>query len=942
MTQSEQQLENNLIRQLEGFGFENVGGKVADIKGLEKNLKTQLEKLNSQSLENKPFSQREFSAVLNELNKGGIFEKSKLLREPNINISFDDGESRRIKLFDRVNLEKNIFQVTNQITVNGKYENRYDVTILVNGLPLVQIELKRRGVEMKEAFNQIGRYQKHSFTGTLFEFVQVFIISNGDEVKYFANNLSQSYEQTFFWTDERNKKISDLSDFAEVFLNKEFLSKYISEYIVLAESGKIPMVLRPYQYYAVKAIEERVKNTDKGGYIWHTTGSGKTLTSFKASQVLVDMGVKKVLFVVDRKDLDIQTTVEFNSFSKDSVDGSENTSSLVRQLADPNKKLVVTTIQKLDRALTRENYLQKFKDLENENIVIIFDECHRGQFGETNRRIKDFFKKAQIFGFTGTPIFADNANNGMTTKDIFGEALHKYIITDAISDGNVLGFSVEYVGRYRNKNDFTVERDIEVEDINTKEVLESDERMEKITKFILEDWKRKTKRGKFNAILAVSSVEMLKKYYLAFEKLKNDGFKVATIFSYQANEEDKDDGSLDVEEVVNIENQHSRDFLEKCIADYNKDFSTNFSTQNFEGYRQNLQKRIKGEKKGYLKREDKRIDLVIVVNMLLTGFDAKKLNTLYVDKNLKYHGLIQAFSRTNRLLNSDKPHGNVVIFRNLKKFADEALALYGNPEANQVVFKKPYKMQVAEFNEILKKMREIAPKHTSIDDFKSEEEKVRFIKIFRELLRKKASLETFSEFSFDNLNIFAQEFENYKGKYFELYENNKKNVEKEKESILDDIDFELELVVKDEINYDYIILLLTKIINDGNKSEDIKKALEQIKNNLKLKSKRELIEKFIKDNLPQLDKNADVKVEFERFLEKEKELYLEDIIEENNLDAERFNGIIMEYLETDKIARNEEILETFYEDSRPSFLEEYTVVSKIKSHIFNFAEKFRW
>ncbi len=628
MTQSEQQLENNLIQQLEGFGFEGVGNEVADKNGLEQNLKTQLEKLNAESLENNPFSKREFSAVLNELNKGGIFEKSKLLRD-RINLTLDNGEEKYIQFFDKTNIENNTFQVTNQITMEGKYENRYDVTILINGFPLVQIELKRRGVETKEAFNQIKRYQKHSFLGTLFEFVQIFIISNGEEVKYFANNPSQSYEQTFFWTDKENKKISDLSDFAEIFLERNFLGKFIPEYIVLAESGKIPMVLRPYQYYAVKSIEERVKNTDKGGYIWHTTGSGKTLTSFKASQVLVDMGVKKVLFVVDRKDLDIQTTTEFNSFAKDSVDGSENTSSLVRQLADPTKKLVVTTIQKLDRALTRESYLKQFEALTNENMVIIFDECHRSQFGDTNKRIKEFFKEAQIFGFTGTPILADNANNGMTTKDIFGDSLHKYIITDAIADNNVLGFSAEYVGKYKNKNDFTVERDIEVEDIDTKEILESNKRVEKITEFILQDWKRKTKNGKFNAILAVSSVEMLKKYYLAFEKLKgnifkDDNFKVSAIFSYQANEEDKNDGSLDVDEITNIENQHSRDFLEKCITDYNNDFGTNFSTQNFEGYRQNLQKRIKGEEKGYLKREDKRVDLVIVVNMLLTGFDAKK------------------------------------------------------------------------------------------------------------------------------------------------------------------------------------------------------------------------------------------------------------------------------------------------------------------------------
>ncbi len=932
--QSEQELENQFIAQLTGMGFEKVA--IADKSALEKNLKTQLEKLNKTA-----FSEREFSHILNELSKSGIFEKAKLLHD-RINLPRDDGEHSYIQLFNHQNLAENIFQVSHQITQEGRYENRYDVTLLVNGLPLVQVELKRRGVEMKEAFNQIKRYHRHSFAGTLFEFVQIFVISNGTDTKYFANNPSQSYEQTFFWTDENNRKITELEDFAESFLQPEFLAKFLAEFIVLAESRKIPMVLRPYQYYAVKAIEKQVKETDEGGYIWHTTGSGKTLTSFKASQILRDLPeVKKVLFVVDRKDLDVQTVEEFKSFEENSVDGTENTRALVSQLSDTNVKLVVTTIQKLDRALKRENHSQEFAYLQDEKMVIIFDECHRGQFGDTNRRIKEFFKKAQIFGFTGTPIFAENNSDGMTTKDIFGKQLHSYIITDAIADNNVLGFSAEYIGRYRQKYDDAVEVDIEVEDIDRKEILESDQRVEKISRYILQDWKRKTKQGKFNAILAVSSVEMLKKYYLTLQRLKGeyfDDFKIATIFSYQANEEDKNDGSLDVEEVGRIENQHSRDFLEKCIADYNADFGTNFSTATFENYRQNLQNRIKGQKKEYLKRDGNRVDLVIVVNMLLTGFDAPKLNTLYVDKNLKYHGLIQAFSRTNRLLNADKPHGNIVIFQNLKKNVDDALRLYGDPEANEVVFKKPYEMQVAEFNAVVEKLRELVPEVESVDLLKSEEEKALFVKIFRELLRRKASLETFAEFSFDDLWIFAQEFENYKGKYYEIYETNKKNIEKEKESVLDEIDFELELVVSDEINYDYIIGLLQRVKDGGQKEAE--RALRQIQNNLSLKSKRELIEKFIKEQLPKLPSDADVKGAFEEFWESEREKYLAKIAEENHLDKKKFEDLVSEYFEREKMPLITEVDGVVDENYQMGLVEKDGLYERVKSSLVNLADIF--
>ena len=527
MPQSEQELENTLIKQLNGLGFESV--EILDDNELQLNLLDQLQKFNKTT-----FSGTEFARILNHLQRGDRFYKAKTLRDRYL-LKRDDGTEDYIRFFNTDKWCQNEYQVTHQITQKGTYKNRYDVTLLINGLPLVHIELKRRGVEMKEAFNQIQRYHKHSFAGTLFEYVQIFVISNGVNSKYFSNNPKQSFEQTFFWTDKDNKKITKLDDFADAFLEKCHLSEMIAEHIVLAEAMQIPMVLRPYQYYAVKAIEKRIKETNKNAYIWHTTGSGKTLSSFKTSQILSKIPeISKVLFVVDRKDLDIQTTKEFNSFSDGSVDNTTNTYNLVKQLKDPNRKLIVTTIQKLDRAISRPNYLKQIEELAGQKIVIIFDECHRSQFGKTHAAIKNFFTKAQLIGFTGTPIFAENNNGGVTTKDVFDDCLHKYIITNAISDNNVLGFSVEYVGKYRQRDPQTLDADIFadelVEGIDTKEVLESPDRLEKIAKYILSDWKRKTKRGKFNAMFAVSSIDVLKKYYQIFKKHKPEDQKPHNIY----------------------------------------------------------------------------------------------------------------------------------------------------------------------------------------------------------------------------------------------------------------------------------------------------------------------------------------------------------------------------------------------------------------------------
>ncbi len=931
MPQSELQLENELIAQLGNLGFEKV--LLPDVESLYQNLKIQLEKFNDTL-----FSEIEFSRILNHLEKGDRFQKSKTLRDRFV-LTRDDETKYWVRFFNMDKWCKNEYQITHQVTQAGRYENRYDVTLLINGLPLVQIELKRRGMEMKEAFNQIQRYHKHSFSGTLFEYVQIFVISNGVNTKYFSNNPKQSFEQTFFWTDEQNNKITQLNEFAEVFLEKCKISAMIAEYIVLSESLQIPMVLRPYQYFAVKAIEQKVKETNQNGYIWHTTGSGKTLTSYKASQILSEIPeVKKVLFVVDRKDLDIQTTKEFNSFSDGSVDGTDNTRNLVQQLRDPNRKLIVTTIQKLDIAISRESYLKQFEELQNEKVVIIFDECHRSQFGLTHNRIRSHFTKSQLFGFTGTPIFADNNVGGVTTKDVFGECLHRYIITHAIDDNNVLGFAVEYVGKYTKREPDTLDADIfaetMVEGINTKEVLESDIRLGKITDYILADWKRKTKNGKFNALFATPNIEVLKQYYRFFEAKKSEDFKIATIFTYQANEDESSD-MLDVDifagERTTV-NQHSRDFLEACIEDYNALYGTNYSTDRFYDYYRDLQKRIK----------NKEVDLVLVVNMFLTGFDSPRLNTLYVDKNLRYHGLIQAYSRTNRLLNSDKPHGNIVSFRNLKLDTDKALALFGDENAKEVVFKKPYEVQKKEFEEKLAQLREKVPTVASVDILQGEEEKAVFVKSFRDLLRVKASLETFAEFSFENLGITEQEFYDYQSKYLDIHEERKTH-EPDKESILDQIDFELELTVRDVIDFDYIIQLIAGLKDISSdvvrekKTEDILKLFDR---DVKLRKKKELIRKFIEENLPKIAEGENVEDAFQKFWSSERSSALRQVAQSENIPLEKFEHIIGEYLYTQKLPQGQDIVDMLPE--APRILERQSIIDRVRSAIENIVDMFEW
>jgi len=946
-TQPEQILENQLIAQLNKQGYSRV--VINDEKELLANLKSQLEKHNGIT-----FSDAEFKKVMNTLTKGSVFEKAKTLREKQ-HIIRDNGDNLYFEFLNTEHWCRNEYQVTNQVTIEGKYKNRYDVTLLINGLPLVQIELKRRGLELKEAFNQINRYQRHTFgaNSALFQYVQVFIISNGVNTKYYANNKKQTFKQTFYWTDIENKRLTNIiNGFTSDFLEPCHISKMISKYIVLNETHKILMILRPYQYYAVEALINQVKNSNNNGYIWHTTGSGKTLTSFKASQIIMNMPeVKKVVFVVDRKDLDYQTTKEFNSFSNGSVDGTDNTKALVKQFSD-DTKLIVTTIQKLNNAITGR-YFEKMEKFKNERLVFIFDECHRSQFGETHNRIKSFFNDVQFFGFTGTPIFVENAfKNDLgkrTTTELFGKPLHKYVITDAIKDENVLKFAVEYVGRYKKKETAT-EIDIEVEDIDTKELMEDETRLEKITDYIIANHNRKTHSREFTAMFAVGSVDILTKYYDLFKRKKDEGehnLKIATIFSYTANEEDKDANGIYDElplvaepqaeygtlETHNNASQHSREKLDNYIKDYNKMFGTAYSTdsQHFYNYYNDISKKVK----------NKQIDILLVVNMFLTGFDSPSLNTLYVDKNLKYHGLIQAYSRTNRILGEKKSQGNIVVFRNLKKRTDEAIILFSNKEAIDVIIMKPYEDYVDKFNETFNNLEKIVPTVDSVNDLESEADELIFIQAFRQLMRVKNILEAFSDFKWSDIDMNEQLFMDYRSKYLDLYDKVKGDHQKEKVSILEDVDFELELIHRDDINVNYIIQLLIQLKADTQKdtTQAEKEIFNLLNSEAKLRSKKELIEQFIKENLPDIEDSDDIHDEFEKFWSVEQQKAFENLVKEENLSEEKTQKLIENYLYAEREPIRDEILDLI-EGDKPSVLQRKKMGDRILSKIVKFVDTF--
>jgi type I restriction enzyme R subunit len=951
-TQTEAQLESDLIDRLVARGWSRV--VIADEAALLANLKAQLEAHNAVTL-----TEAEFARVLNHLDRGSVFERAKTLRD-RYDLTREDGTRLYIEFMNTREWCHNRYQVASQIAQEGSYQNRYDVTLLVNGLPLIQIELKRRGLEIKEAFNQVNRYHRHSYTAGrgLFQYVQLFVISNGVDTRYYANNRKQSYKQTFTWSDVSNVAINPLADFADAFLDKCHVSKMIAKYTVLHEGDQQLMVLRPYQFYAVEAMVDRVKNSVHGGYIWHTTGSGKTLTSFKASQILTEMPeVDKVVFVVDRADLDYQTTREFNSYSDGSVDGTHNTHKLVRQFTDPTR-LIVTTIQKLNAAISKQQFLDQMEPLKGKRIVFIFDECHRSQFGDTHKRITSFFTNYQMFGFTGTPIFRDNANKSealaRTTKDLFGECLHRYVITDAIRDQNVLRFSVEYWGKLRRRDGSLI--DEKVAGIDTTEFFENPDRIESVVDWIIANHGRKTHSRDFTAIMAVGSVDALIQYYEAFSRKKAAGLhdlRVVTIFSYGTNEDDRDANGLISEPEFDIArdkpvNTHSRDKLDRFITDYNAMYGTAFSTKDslsFYSYYKDIAKRIKERERENAKDAD-RVDILLVVAMFLTGFDAKKVNTLYVDKNLRQHGLIQAYSRTNRILNEVKSQGNIVAFRNLKNATDEAIALFADKGANETILVDPYESYVARFNEAAAMLDALTPTVDSVDALQDENAKLTFVRTFRELARLRNILSVFAEFDWGQLALDNQRFDDFKSKYLDIYESTRKSQEEGTASIVNDVDFEIELVRTDRINVAYILNLLREIKADENSGvnstpiaeKQLAEIMDLVASNTQLRSKRDLIEKFIRQNMPTLEANDDVGEAFKTYWDQEKEAILAAICAEEGLDRTKFEKLVNYLNFSGQNPLRDDIVAAL--NVQPRILERRKVVNRVLERLIGFIRTF--
>lgn len=941
MTETEAQLEVGLVERLVALGWSPVS--LPDEAAQLANLKAQLEAYNHVQLSN-----AEFARVLNHLDRSTVFERAKTLRD-RYELTREDGSRVFLEFFNSREWRQNRFQVAQQVVQAGAYYNRYDVTLLVNGLPLVQIELKRRGLEIKEAFNQVNRYHRHSYAAGrgLFQYVQLFIISNGVDTRYYVNNRKQSFKQTFTWSREDNTPLNQLGEFADVFLDQCHIAKMIARYIVLHEGDKQLMVLRPYQYYAVEAILASVRSGARGGYIWHTTGSGKTLTSFKAAQLINELdGVEKVLFVVDRADLDYQTTREFNAYSDGSVDGTHNTHNLVRQMTG-GAKLIVTTIQKLNAAISRPQFLEQMSPMASKRIVFIFDECHRSQFGDTHKRITSFFTNYQMFGFTGTPILKENANKsqalGRTTKDLFGPCLHHYIITDAIRDGNVLRFGIEYWGRLRTRDGGLI--DEKVAGIDTQEFYDNPDRVEAVVDWIIANHARKTHSRDFTAMLAVSSVDALIQYYECFRAKRTAGehdLRVVTIFTYGTNEDDKDaNGQIQEPEFeVGPEtsaNLHSRDALERYIGDYNGLYGTSFSTRDsvgFYSYYKDIAKRIKERERENANPRD-RVDILLVVAMFLTGFDAKKVNTLYVDKNLQYHGLIQAYSRTNRVLNEVKSQGNIVAFRNLKPATDEAIKLFANREAPDEVLIEPYGTYVARFNAAVETLLIVTPTVDSVDALPDEMARLAFVKAFRALARLKNILSVFAEFSWVGLDLDSQTFDDFKSKYLDLHDQTRKDQEEGVVSIVADVDFELELIREDRINVAYILQLLRdykdderkgQLANEEDRKRRVTTILDMVSTDIVLRSKRELIEKFIDKSMPQVRRGDDVTPAFERFWTEERAAAVETICSQEGLDPEKLEQLMRHYVFSHNIMR-EDVVKALH--TQPRILERRRVVDRV-------------
>lgn len=943
--QSEAALENGLIATLQQMNYEYV--QIEEEKNLRTNFKSQLEKHNRKRLEEigrTEFTEAEFEKILIYLEGGTRFEKAKKLRDL-FPLELDDGERLWVEFLNRTHWCQNEFQVSHQITVEGRKKCRYDVTILINGLPLVQIELKRRGVELKQAYNQIQRYHKTSFHG-LFDYVQLFVISNGVNTRYFANNPNSGYKFTFNWTDAANVPFNELEKFATSFFDKCTLGKIIGKYIVLHEGDKCLMVLRPYQFYAVEKILDRVQNSNSNGYIWHTTGAGKTLTSFKAAQLVAELDdVDKVMFVVDRHDLDTQTQSEYEAFEPGAVDSTDNTDELVKRLHG-NSKIIITTIQKLNAAVSKQWYSRRIEEIRHARIVMIFDECHRSHFGDCHKNIVRFFDNTQIFGFTGTPIFVENAVDGHTTKEIFGNCLHKYLIKDAIADENVLGFLVEY---YHGNAD--------VDNANQN-------RMTEIAKFILNNFNKSTFDGEFDALFAVQSVSTLIRYYKIFKSL-NPKIRIGAVFTYASNSS-QDDALTGMNTGSYVsESTGEADDLQAIMDDYNDMFGTSFTTENFRAYYDDINLRMKKKK-----TDMKSLDLCLVVGMFLTGFDSKKLNTLYVDKNMDYHGLLQAFSRTNRVLNEKKRFGKIVCFRDLKSNVDASIKLFSNSNNLEDIVRPPFNEIKKNYQELTTNFLEQYPTPSSIDLLQSEKDKKQFILAFRDVIKKHAEIQVYDEFEEDaaDLGMTEQQFMDFRSKYLDIYDTfaggckpseenqtpdeDTESTETSTESGIDDIDFCLELLHSDIINVTYILELIADL---NPYSADYKEKrtyiIDTMIKDAELRNKAKLIDGFIQQNVDddrdnfmahkqKFDGTSDLEERLNNYITTERNNAVDKLAKEEGLDVSVLNHYLSEY---DYLQKEQpEIIQEALKEKHLGLIKKRKTLTRILERLKSIIRTFSW
>lgn len=949
--QSEAALENGLIATLQKMNYEYV--HIEEEKNLSANFKRQLEKHNKKKLEElgrTEFTESEFEKILIYLEGGTRFEKAKKLCDL-FPLELESGERLWVEFLNRTHWCQNEFQVSNQITVEGRKKCRYDVTILINGLPLVQIELKRRGVELKQAYNQIQRYHKTSFHG-LFDYIQLFVISNGVNTRYFANNPNSGYKFTFNWTDAANVPFNDLEKFATVFFDKCTLGKIIGKYIVLHEGEKCMMVLRPYQFYAVEKILGRVENSNDNGYIWHTTGAGKTLTSFKAAQLVSELDdVDKVMFVVDRHDLDTQTQAEYEAFEPGAVDSTDNTDELVKRLHS-NSKIIITTIQKLNAAVSKQWYSSRIEEIRHSRIVMIFDECHRSHFGECHKNIVKFFDNTQMFGFTGTPIFVENAVDGHTTKEIFGNCLHKYLIKDAIADENVLGFLVEY---------YHGNEDVEYAD---------QDRMTEIAKFILNNFNKSTFDGEFDALFAVQSVPMLIRYYKIFKSL-NPKIRIGAVFTYAANSSQDDEQTGMNTGGFASDSTGDADELQAIMDDYNNMYGTSFTTENFRAYYDDINLRMKKKK-----ADMKPLDLCLVVGMFLTGFDSKKLNTLYVDKNMEYHGLLQAFSRTNRVLNEKKRFGKVVCFRDLKSKVDEAIKLFSNGTPLEDIVRKPFDEVKRDYQELTKDFLEHYPEPHFVDYLQSENDKKQFILAFRDIIKKHAEIQIYNEFEKEanDLGMTEQQFMDFRSKYLDIYDSfaakptEQPSIYKAQEDEscmaaepdpsendatgLGDIDFCLELLHSDIINVAYILELIADLNPYSEDYEERRKhIIDTMIKDAEFRSKAKLIDGFIQKNVDddrdnfmarkqKADGTSDLEERLNNYIVTERNNAVNTLAKEEDLDASVLNHYLSEY---DYLQKEQpEIIQEALKEKHLGLIKKRKALARIMDRLRSIIKVFNW